>query len=98
MNSDVSSTHTVLFVDDEKNVVSAINHGEVFRFVQKPWDDEDLRQVVRSALDQYDLVQENRRLQILTGQQNDELKRINSDLEIRVQERTKEIAEKNAKL
>jgi len=173
MNSDVSSTHTVLFVDDEKNVLSAlqrsfrrdgyaillagtgrealellekhnvalvlsdhgmpemsgvdllkrvkekhpdvmrlmltglvdphmvmsaINHGEVFRFVQKPWDDEDLRQVVRSALDQYDLVQENRRLQILTGQQNDELKRINSDLEIRVQERTKEIAEKNAKL
>lgn len=83
---------------DTRMVVSAINHGEIFRFVQKPWDDEELRGVVRSALDQYDLVQENRRLQTLTRQQNEQLKRINSELEIRVQERTREIADKNAKL
>lgn len=83
---------------DTQMMVSAINHGEIFRFVHKPWDDEDLKAVVRAALEQYDLVRENRSLQNLTREQNEKLRRINSELEIRVQERTREIAAKNAKL
>ena len=31
--------------------VEAVNKGEVYRFLTKPWDDEELRQVVASALE-----------------------------------------------
>src|SRR4051812_45183507 len=39
---------------------SAINEGEVWRFVTKPWNDEDLRTTVAGAAERYRLVFENR--------------------------------------
>lgn len=47
---------------DLQTVMDAINKGEVYRFITKPWDDQALRITIRQALDQYDLVMENRRL------------------------------------
>ncbi|RUO77017.1 EAL domain-containing protein [Idiomarina seosinensis] len=35
---------------DEEALSKAVNEGEVFRFLTKPWDDEKLRQVVREAI------------------------------------------------
>lgn len=32
-------------------VVASVNEGEIFRFVQKPWDAQELRQTVRQAAD-----------------------------------------------
>ncbi|MGQ9631466.1 MAG: response regulator [bacterium] len=46
--------------------ISAINQGEVYRFISKPWNDEELRLTVRQALERYDLEMENRRLSELT--------------------------------
>ncbi|HTZ17808.1 MAG TPA: response regulator [Dissulfurispiraceae bacterium] len=42
--------------------INAINRGEIYRFFTKPWDDFELRFSVRSAVDKYDLEEENRRL------------------------------------
>ena len=39
---------------------AAINEGEVWRFITKPWNDEDLRATVAGAADRYRLVFENR--------------------------------------
>ena len=39
---------------------AAINQGEVWRFLTKPWNDEDLRATVSSASERYRLVVENR--------------------------------------
>ena len=39
---------------------AAINQGEVWRFVTKPWDDIDLRQTVAAANERYRVVAENR--------------------------------------
>ena len=39
---------------------SAINEGEVWRFITKPWNDEDLRATVAGAAERYRLVFENR--------------------------------------
>jgi response regulator RpfG family c-di-GMP phosphodiesterase len=36
---------------DVDDLVEAINSGKVFKYVTKPWDDEELRQVVRQASD-----------------------------------------------
>ncbi|MGM0526621.1 MAG: EAL domain-containing protein [Pseudomonadota bacterium] len=35
---------------DEEALSKAVNEGEVFRFLTKPWDDEKLRQVVREVI------------------------------------------------
>ena len=83
---------------DVQAAMDAINQGEVYRFITKPWDDQDLKLTVKRALQQRDLVLENRRLNELTRKQNEELKELNRDLEKRVQERTKEIRRKNKEL
>ena len=48
---------------DTGAVMGAINEGAVYKFILKPWNDDDLRVTVALALEQYDLVQKNRALQ-----------------------------------
>ncbi len=83
---------------DAQAAMDAINKGEVYRYITKPWNDEDLKITVKRALQQYDLTLENRRLNELTKKQNEELRELNRDLEKRVEERAKEIKEKNEEL
>jgi len=45
---------------DLEAVTSAVNRGELFRFVSKPWDDDELLGIVRDAFRRYD----SRRAQI----------------------------------
>ncbi|MEW6489450.1 MAG: ATPase, T2SS/T4P/T4SS family [Thermodesulfobacteriota bacterium] len=47
---------------DVDAVMGAVKEGAVYKFITKPWNDEDLRITVALALEQYDLIQENRRL------------------------------------
>jgi two-component system, probable response regulator PhcQ len=42
--------------------IKTINKGEIYRFFTKPWDDLELGFSVRSAVEKYDLEEENRRL------------------------------------
>lgn len=48
---------------DTNAVMGAIKDGAVYKFILKPWNDDDLRVSVALALEQYDLVQKNRDLQ-----------------------------------
>ena len=41
---------------DVEDLVEAINAGKVFKYVTKPWDDEELRLLVRQALDTYSVL------------------------------------------
>lgn len=83
---------------DMDAIVDAVNKGEIHRYLTKPWNDDDLCLQVRSGLEQYELVLENRRLLALTAKQNKELSALNKGLEEKVQARTLEIQEKNRKL
>jgi signal transduction histidine kinase/DNA-binding response OmpR family regulator len=47
---------------DPREVVDAINRGEVYRYVVKPWESADLRQTVLRALEQVQLKRERERL------------------------------------
>lgn len=76
---------------DLEAATQAINHSQVFRFLQKPWDDSDLRQTVHHALAYHDLILENQCLQELTKRQNQELKELNHNLEATVKKRTQEL-------
>ncbi|MDO9110071.1 MAG: response regulator, partial [Desulfatirhabdiaceae bacterium] len=66
---------------DVKDILDAVNKGEIHRYLTKPWNDDDLLLQVRSALEAYELKVENRRLNALTAQQNEALTELNQDLE-----------------
>jgi len=83
---------------DVGSTIDAINRGEIYRYISKPWDDNELLLIVRQALEQKRLRQENERLLALTRQQNDQLKSLNAELEAKVRERTAELARTNDSL
>jgi len=47
---------------DVDAVMAAIKEGAVYKFILKPWNDNDLRITVALALEQYDLLQSNKAL------------------------------------
>lgn len=48
---------------DRSHVIAAINAGGIFRFIEKPWDDDDLRSAVREALEAHEVRRAARALQ-----------------------------------
>jgi len=83
---------------DMNAAVDAINKGEVFRFVTKPWNDEELRLVIRQALEHHRLLRQNRELLKQVNEQNRELRQLNRELERRVGVRTRQIRQKSDEL
>ncbi|HLK99115.1 MAG TPA: response regulator, partial [Myxococcaceae bacterium] len=73
---------------DQTAIEEAINRSEIFRFISKPWNDSHLVLTVKSAFEQYALLAENERLYRVTQEQNAELKKLNTELEARVESRT----------
>jgi len=47
---------------DMDAIIQAINDGHVYAYITKPWEPDDLKQVVRRAVDHYALTVENERL------------------------------------
>ena len=69
---------------DVSAILAAINRGEIYRYITKPWDDNDILLQVRHAL-------ERRALEQLAQRQTAELKALNASLEAKVAERTAEL-------
>jgi putative nucleotidyltransferase with HDIG domain len=78
--------------------VEAINKGEIYRLITKPWNDEELKATLRQAFDHYDLKAEIKRLNSVTREQNFKLQDMNKNLEEKVRERTKQLDDKNSEL
>jgi response regulator RpfG family c-di-GMP phosphodiesterase len=76
---------------DLGSIVGAINRGEIYRYITKPWNDEDILLIVRDALGRRTLEQEKERLEQLTREQNASLLDLNATLEERVRARTVEV-------
>jgi signal transduction histidine kinase len=47
---------------DIRAVIDAINQGHIFRYLAKPWDPDELRVVVRQAVEHHELIVEKNRL------------------------------------
>lgn len=62
-------------------VIDAINRGEIYRFIVKPWLREELLVTVRNAVQRFELIQSNRRLQVETQAANERLSEANRALE-----------------
>jgi len=76
---------------DVSSTIAAINQGEIYRYIAKPWDDNEIVLTVRQALEQGRLKRENARLLALTEKQNVELRQLNEGLEALVEQRTGEL-------
>jgi adenylate cyclase len=76
---------------DADATVRAVNEGEIFRYISKPWDDHALRQALRDGLQRKALERERDALRALTERQNAELRELNQSLERLVAERTAEL-------
>jgi two-component system, probable response regulator PhcQ len=61
---------------DMQTAIDAINHGEIYRFLTKPWDDTEIKVTLHLALEQLDLERENRRLLSTVRRQQGLLERI----------------------
>ena len=72
-------------------IVDSINKGEIYRFLTKPWNDEELKSSIRQCLAAYDMAQQNRQLTERIRQQNEELHRLNDNLEEMVEARTRSL-------
>jgi response regulator RpfG family c-di-GMP phosphodiesterase len=77
---------------DHEATIGAINRGEVYRYITKPWNEDAMLLVVRDALERQALQREKIRLEALTKQQNDQLRDLNATLEQRVRDRTAELS------
>ncbi len=80
---------------DTGAIVSAINEGQIYRFVAKPWNEDELRVTVANALERYALGRKNHELTEELRRKNDELTALNRDLERRVVERTEALTTQN---
>lgn len=67
-------------------IVDAINKGEIFRFVAKPWLREELVATVRNAVQRHELVTHNEALQAETQNLNNRLSEANVALEAKVKD------------
>ena len=66
---------------DIQAVISAVNEGNIFRYILKPWDADELQSVLRQAADQYDLLADRRRLISELQSANARLTQANEELE-----------------
>ena len=61
---------------DMETAIKAINEGEIYRFLQKPWDDMELKVVLHLAIEAIELERENRRLLATIRRQSDFIKEL----------------------
>jgi signal transduction histidine kinase len=65
---------------DIRAVIEAINHGNVFRYLTKPWDPDELQAVIRQGCERYDMIVERKQLMGELQEKNEELQRTNDEL------------------
>ena len=82
-------------------VIDAINKGEIFRFIVKPWLHEEFLATIKNGVQRYELICQNARLQAATQSMNEQLVELNRSLEQQVQlvaRQNRQLAEVNAAL
>ncbi|MFA5983109.1 MAG: HD domain-containing phosphohydrolase [Methylococcaceae bacterium] len=78
---------------DLQSTIDAVNKGRIFSYCNKPWNDEELKLLIKNALAQKRLREERDRFSKVISQQNEQLKEFNERLENLVQQRTAQLSE-----
>ena len=72
---------------DIESLIDAVNQGQIFRYLSKPWRKDEIRGVVEQALEIWSLARENDELRDQLQQANDRLRVENTELKKEVRER-----------
>ena len=64
---------------DMQTAIDAINQGQIYRFLSKPWDDTELKVTLYLAFEQLDLERENRKLLAMVRRQYDVIKALEKE-------------------
>ena len=83
---------------DITSTIEAVNNGEIFRYLSKPWDDDVLLSVLHDGLERKRLARERDRLLALTREQNLQLQAHAEELEGKVRERTADLRRANERI
>ena len=75
-----------------QSITDAINEGAIYKFLTKPWDDEQLRANIAEAFRRLSIESENERLQSALEQANQDLIQLNHSLEQRVEQKSMQAA------
>jgi len=67
---------------DLESIRAAVNTGQIFRFLLKPWDDSELIGCIEDGIQSYEIIKENRKLK-------DQLIQANVSLEEKVERKTR---------
>jgi len=65
---------------DMRAVIDAINQGNVYRYITKPWDPDELETIIDEASERYDLIVERDKLLLMLKDRNRDLETANSEL------------------
>lgn len=76
---------------DVSMITKAINEGHIFRYISKPWNDEELMLTLDQALEMQRVRRDRDALFKLSSEQNEVLRELNDTLELRVKARTAEL-------
>jgi len=90
---------------DTKEILDAINRAEIYRYITKPWDNQELVNVLMQATERYRLLTQNQSLVSELETKNrrleekeKELTQLNQSLETVVEKRTAELRQVNERL
>ena len=79
--------------EDFRVALQAVNSGEVYRIISKPWHQQELVATVNQAAESARLRRENERLTAEVQRQNAQLRDVNLNLEEKVRQRTQALLE-----
>ena len=99
-------TRVILTAHTEtKEILDAINRAEIYRYVTKPWDNQEILTILQQAAEHHRLLRENHELVTQLEEKNrrlvekeQELTMLNQSLEVVVEKRTAELREVNERL
>lgn len=69
-----------------KTIIDAVNQGEIFRFLAKPWIREELLVTIRNGVQRFELLELNSKLQSDTLRLNEQQACANADLQAKVRQ------------
>lgn len=83
---------------DKENAIRAINEIGLYKYIEKPWDNDDLLMNIKNGIERSHLLQNLRQKIAELEDAKAQLKKYSEDLEKIVEERTKDLKEANKKL
>jgi two-component system NtrC family sensor kinase len=83
---------------DLNALIAAVNEGHIYKFIPKPWNDDELRITISNALDRYFLHKKNLELTSELEEKNRQLVMLNTKLKEFMEQQSAHLASKSKEL